>query len=280
MATKLKPRPFVKMYATGNDFVLLNTLSWTLASPAKAARTILQRPMGIGGDQLLVLSKSRRKDADFKLQFYNPDGSEAEMCGNGIRATAKYIFDNALTRKKVVSIETKSGFREVQQKGKQYIANMGEPAVKGKEIGINLNGRVINRPLKMEGREFRITCCGIGNPHCVVFIENPKEFPVIKYGPMIEHYHAFPRRINVEFAEAHTNSEIELRVWERGTGETMGCGTGACAAVVAGVLNGQTGRDVTVQMPGGKVKVTWDRTTKEVTLAGPAQTLFEGTFPF
>ncbi|MBI2343813.1 MAG: diaminopimelate epimerase [Deltaproteobacteria bacterium] len=277
MASKTKPRPFVKMYATGNDFILLDALGWTLAVPQKTAKALLNRPFGIGGDQLLLLTKSRRKDTEFKAQFFNPDGGEAEMCGNGIRAIAKYIFDNNLSRKKIIPFETKGGMRTVQQRGKHYVVNMGEPAVKGKEIGINLNGRVINRPLKMEGREFRITCCGLGNPHCVIFIERPKEFPVIKYGPMIETYHAFPRRINVEFAEVLSNTEIDMRVWERGTGETFGCGTGACATVIAAVLNGLTDREVSVNMPGGKVNVTWDRTSNEVTLAGPAQQLFSGT---
>lgn len=277
MAVKLKPRNFVKMYATGNDFILLDCLNWTLPTPGRTARQLLSRPEGVGGNQLIVLSKSRRKEADFKMQAFNPDGSEAEMCGNGIRALAKYLFDNTLVRKKTVTIETAAGHRIVTLNGKQYVVNMGIPAVKGKEIGVNLNGRIINRPLKMEGREFRITCCGIGNPHCVVFVDNPKEFAVAKYGPLIEHYHAFPRRVNVEFAEVISDNEIVMRVWERGTGETLGCGTGACATAVAGVLNGRTGRDVTVNMPGGKVKVVWDRASGEITLAGPAQTIFSGT---
>jgi diaminopimelate epimerase len=277
MATKTKERAFHKMYATGNDFVLIDSLSWTLASPGKLARSLLSRPMGIGGDQLIVLSKSRKKDADFKMQTYNPDGGEVEMCGNGIRALAKYILDNKITQKKNLSIETGGGIRSVKQHGKQYIVNMGEPQIKGKEMGINLNGRVINRPLKMEGREFRITCCGMGNPHCVIFVDNPKEFPVDRFGPLIENYHAFPRKINVEFVEVVDKDEVDMRVWERGTGETQGCGTGACAVVVASVLNGQTGREAVIHMPGGKVKVTWDRKSNEITLAGPAQKLFSGS---
>lgn len=280
MATaKTKSKVFVKMYATGNDFVLLDLIGTTLQHPVKTSRMICDRRTGVGADQLLVLTKSRLKEADFRMQAFNPDGSEAEMCGNGIRCTAKYIFDHKLVRTKAVRIETLGGVKVAVPLTKGNISvDMGEPAVKGKEIGISLNGRVINRPLKMEGREFRITCCGIGNPHCVIFIDNPTDFPVKKFGPMIETYHAFPRRINVEFAEAVSRSEVVMRVWERGTGETSGCGTGACATVVAGVLNGRTDRDVIVKMPGGDVHVKWDRETNHIFLIGPAGTSFSGQF--
>lgn len=277
MTAKPKAREFQKMYATGNDFVLLDALRWTPVAPNKIARQLLNRPLGVGGDQLLLLTKSRRKEGDFKAQFFNPDGSEAEMCGNGIRALAKYIFDHKLTAKKTIAFETISGFRSVRQHGKNYIVNMGAPAIKGKEIGINLNGRVINRPLKMEGREFRITCSGFGNPHCVIFVDRLKEFPVDKFGPMIEHYHAFPRRINVEFVELVGDNEVNMRVWERGTGETQGCGTGACAVAVASVMNGHATGEMTINMPGGKVGVEWDRKANEIILTGTAQQLFAGS---
>ncbi len=277
MATKTKPYDFVKMYATGNDFVLIDCLKQSLKLTNPITRGLLNRTTGVGGDQLLILSKTRRKGADFRMQAFNPDGSEAEMCGNGIRCLAKYIFDNKLTRKKTVVIETKGGHRTVKYYARQYVVNMGEPQVKGKDIGINLNGRVINRPLKMDGREFRITCSGLGNPHCVVFVDDPASFPVTKFGPMIEVYHAFPRRINVEFAEVIDRNNVQMRVWERGTGETKGCGSGACAVAVAGVLNGTTDREVNIQMPGGKLKVVWDRKSNEITLTGSAQTVFNGT---
>lgn len=276
MATKKKARPFVKMYATGNDFVVLESMSGPLSSPKSTAKSICNRATGIGCDQLLVLQKSRRKEVDFKMQAFNPDGSEAEMCGNGIRCVAKHVFDSKLSKKKTIAIETKGGIKTITQKAKQYVVNMGEPAVKGKDIGVNLNGRIINRPLKMDGKEFRITCVGMGNPHCVVFIENVPDFPVAKFGPMIETYHAFPKKINVEFVEAMNEKEIQFRVWERGTGETSGCGTGACAAAVAGVLNGQTERTVTIKMPGGNLKINWDRPSNEITMTGPAETVFSG----
>lgn len=272
-----KDRNFVKMHATGNDFVILDCLNWTLATPRATAKALLNRRLGIGGDQLLIFSKSRRKQTDFRMQAFNADGSEAEMCGNGIRCLAKFVFDRGLSKKKQITIETKGGVHGAERLGKLYKINMGEPRVKGKEIGVNLNGRIINRPLKMEGRELRITCCSMGNPHCVVFIENPDTFPVTKFGPLIENYHAFPRRINVEFAEALSRTDIAMRVWERGTGETPGCGTGACATAVAGVLNGLTDREVSIKMPGGSVKVFWDRESNEVSLTGPAQFVFAGT---
>lgn len=278
-AAKTKPKAFVKMYASGNDFVVLDLIGTTLQHPIKTARHMCDRKTGIGADQLLVLTKSRMRDADYRMQAFNPDGSEAEMCGNGIRCVAKYIFDQKLVKTKTARIETLGGVKVAQPMPKgNYSVDMGEPAIKGKEIGISLNGRVINRPLKMEGREFRITCCGMGNPHCVIFLDNPTDFPVKKFGPMIETYHAFPKRINVEFCEAVSRNEIVMRVWERGTGETDGCGTGACATVVAGVLNGRTDRDVLVKMPGGDVKVKWDRESNHIFLTGSAGFSFRGEF--
>lgn len=277
MAQRSQARPFVKMYATGNDFVIFDMRGWTLQHPGRTARQLCNRSTGIGADQLLLISTTRRKDGDFKMQAFNADGSEAEMCGNGIRCVAKYLFDRKDVKKKSVSIETLGGFYSVTPTGKQYRVNMGVPKLKGKEIGVSLNGRIINRPLRMEGRELRITCCGVGNPHCVIFVENPQDFPVTKFGPLVETYHAFPRRINVEFARTVSPNEIEMRVWERGTGETRGCGTGACAVAIAAVLNGHAERDVEVKMPGGTVKVNWDRETHEVHLTGPAELVFAGS---
>lgn len=276
-AKKTKTYPFVKMYATGNDFVVFNGMKSNLVTTSRLTRGILNRTTGIGGDQLLIIGKSRLKGADFRMQAFNPDGSEAEMCGNGIRCVTKHLFDKKLTKKKQVMIETLGGIREGRLEGKMYRINMGPPQLKGKEIGVNLSGRIINRPLRMEGREFRITCCGMGNPHCVVFVEDPANFAVEKFGPQIETYHAFPRRVNVEFAEPISRKEINMRVWERGTGETQGCGTGACAVAVAGVLNGHTDRDVSIKMPGGTVKVTWERKSNEITLSGPASVVYEGS---
>ncbi|MBI4366633.1 MAG: diaminopimelate epimerase [Deltaproteobacteria bacterium] len=275
MATngKGKLRPFHKMYATGNDFIIFDCQKALIDQPNKVARQLLHRRNGIGGDQLLLIRKSRV--ANFRMQAFNPDGSEAEMCGNGVRCVGKYLFDTGLG-KKVVTIETLGGVREVKSHGNTYRVDMGEPKLKGKEIPVNLNGRIINRPLKLEGREFRVTCISVGNPHCVIFVDDPETFPVEKYGPLIENFHIFPRRTNVEFARATSPAEVELRVWERGTGETEGCGTGACATGVAAVLNGLADRKVAVNQRGGKVTVEWDRDTNHVYLMGPAQLQFTG----
>ncbi|MBI2345819.1 MAG: diaminopimelate epimerase [Deltaproteobacteria bacterium] len=272
--SKVKARPFAKMYATGNDFIIFDCTAGLIEAPGKVARQLCQRRTGVGADQLLLIRKSRT--ADFRMQAFNPDGSEAEMCGNGIRCVGRYIFDHSLTQKKAVTIETLGGIREVKCHANQYRVDMGEPRLKGKEIPVNLNGRIINRPLKLEGRELRITCVSVGNPHCVIFVEDPREFPVEKLGPMIEHFHLFPRRTNVEFARPLSAQEIELRVWERGTGETDGCGTGACATGIAAVLNGLTERKVAIEQRGGKVTVEWDRDTNHVFLQGPAQVQFTG----
>lgn len=271
---KPKPRPFVKMYATGNDFIVFECLKTLIDTPNKVAKVLCHRRNGIGADQMLLIRKSRV--ADFRMQAFNPDGSEAEMCGNGIRCVGKYIFDNGLSSKRVVSIETLGGVREVKAHASQYRVDMGEPKLKGKEIPVHLNGRIINRPLKLEGREFRVTCLSVGNPHCVIFVDDPASFPVEKYGPLIENFHIFPRRTNVEFARAGTRDEVELRVWERGTGETDGCGTGACATGVAAVLNGLAERKMAINQQGGKVTVEWERDSNHVFLQGPAQVQFTG----
>jgi diaminopimelate epimerase len=264
------------MVATGNDFVLFDCMKWKPEKPNSLARQILNRRYGIGGDQMLLVMASRK--ADFKMQAFNPDGSEAEMCGNGIRCVGRYVATSGLTRKKEFTIETLAGIKTLKGTSKTFTVDMGEPKMKGKEIPVNLSGRIINRPLKMESKEFRITCLSMGNPHAVIFMEDLANFQVSKFGPMIETFHIFPRKTNVEFANAISDKEIQMRVWERGTGETDGCGTGACAVALAGVLNGHTGRHVTISQPGGKVEVHWDKDNNHVYMSGPAETLYTGTF--
>ncbi len=276
MATKTKPRTFIKMVATGNDFVLFDCMKWKPEKPNSLARQVLNRRYGIGGDQLLLVMASRK--ADFKMQAFNPDGSEAEMCGNGIRCVGRYLATSGITKKKEFTVETLAGVKTLKGTSKTFTVDMGEPKMKGKEIPVNLSGRIINRPLKMESKEFRITCLSMGNPHAVIFVEDLPNFQVSRFGPMIETFHIFPRKTNVEFANAISDKEIAMRVWERGAGETDGCGTGACAVALAGVLNGHTGRHVTVSQPGGKVEVNWDKDNNHVYMSGPAETLYTGTF--
>lgn len=275
VSSKPKGRPFTKMYGAGNDFVILPCIGFRPASVPKLGRDLCDRRRGVGADQLLLIYKSHK--ADFKLQIINPDGSEAEMCGNGIRCAAKFATDEKLTQKREISFETLAGIKVVKALGKHsFRVDMGEPIMKGKDIPVNLSGRIINRPLKTELKEFRITCLSMGNPHCVIFVDDLDSCPVEKFGPYLENYHSFPKRINVEFVNVVSQGEIKMRVWERGAGETDGCGTGACAAAVASVLNGFTGREVVVGQKGGKVNVDWDKKTGSVFLTGTAEIIFRG----
>ncbi len=262
------------MHGLGNDVVLFDCTKNIFANPTHIARKLLNRHTGIGGDQLVLLTKSRK--ADFGMRIFNNDGSEAEMCGNGIRCLARYIKDAKLSVKKELKIETPAGIRGARFIGNAVEADMGEPQMKGKDIPVNLSGRIINRPLKIESKDFRITCVSIGNPHCVVFHEDVANFDVKRFGPLLENYHLFPRRINVSFVNVVSKNELSMRIWERGAGETRSCGTAACAATVAGVLNGFAERKVTIIQPGGKLEVEWSRKDNHIYLKGPAETVFKG----
>ncbi|MFA4874478.1 MAG: diaminopimelate epimerase [bacterium] len=267
-------RPFVKMQGIGNDAIVFDCLKSAIANPVHAARKLCNRHLGIGADQLLLLTKSRK--CDFGMRIFNADGSEAEMCGNGIRCLARYIKDEGLSTKKELLIETLGGPRKVKLTGKLVEVDMGEPIMKGKDIPVNLSGRIINRPLKTETKEFRITCLSMGNPHCITFHDNMENLPVDRYGPLLETYHIFPKRVNVSFVNVVSRNEIQMRVWERGAGETLACGTAACAAAVASVLNGFTDRTVTVALPGGKLEIDWNQKDNHVYMRGPAEEVFRG----
>jgi diaminopimelate epimerase len=263
------------MHGLGNDFVFVDGRKFKVPNPKKTAKSLCDRRLGIGADQLLILGKSRK--ADFRMEIYNADGSSVEMCGNGIRCLAKYVIDEKLASKGEVRVETPAGVQSVKalSRGK-FQVDMGEPVLKGKEIPVNLSGRVINRPIRVDGKEFRVTCLSMGNPHCVIFVDDPAAYPVEKLGPMIERHNLFPRRTNVEFVKVHSDGEIEMRVWERGAGETLACGSGACAAAVASILNGFTDRKVEVRLRGGILQIEWNRETGHVLMTGPAETVFKG----
>ena len=266
---------FTKMQGIGNDAIVLNVLKGSLpASPMHLARKLCNRHTGIGADQLLFLTKSRKYD--FGMRIFNADGSEAEMCGNGIRCLARYIKDQKLSAKKGLTIETAAGPRAVTFRGKVIEVDMGEPIMRGRDIPVNLSGRVVNRPLKIDTKDFRITCLSVGNPHCIIFQEKLDEFPIAQFGPLLEQHNIFPRRANISFVNVLSKTEMQVRVWERGSGETRGCGTAACAAAVGGVLNGFTDRKVTVQMPGGKLDIEWDAKSNHILLRGPAEPVFSG----
>lgn len=269
-------RNFTKMQALGNDFVFLDATKTKIALTPKQIRAISNRRLGIGADQVLVLSKSRK--ADFKMVIYNADGGQVEMCGNGLRALARFVKDKKLSSKKLVTVETKAGIQETSFVSKNKIrVDMGSPMLKGKQIPVNLSGRVINRPLRMEGRDFRITCVSVGNPHCVIFVNDVDAYPVTTFGPMLENHNIFPKRTNVGFVQALDKKRFKLRVWERGTGETLACGSGACAAAVAGVLNNYTERNVVVDLKGGRLDIHWDINNDHVYMMGTADKVFDGT---
>lgn len=273
-ATRTRKWPFLKIYGGGNDFIIFNCLERGIPSPPKAAKRLCSRRTGIGADQLLLIRKSR--NAHFRMQIFNSDGSEAETCGNGLRAGMKFLQCNGLTRAREIAFETLGGIKIVRALGKNFRVDMADPVMKGKEIPVNLSGRIVNRPLKIENKEFRVTCLSVGNPHCVIYTDNLDAFPLTTYGPILETYPIFPKKINVEVVQVMGREQIKMRVWERGVGETDGCGSGACASVVSSVLNGFTGRKVTVDQRGGRVLVDWDVKSSHIFLTGPAEISFIG----
>jgi diaminopimelate epimerase len=266
---------FTKMHGAGNDFIVVDARKYKIPNLKKFAKEYCDRRFGVGADQVLLLGKSRK--ADFRMDIYNADGSVVGMCGNGLRCLAKYVRDAKFTTKSDITVETPSGIQTARILSKTKVrVDMGAPILKGKQIPVNLSGRVINRPLRLDGKEIRGTCVGMGNPHCVIFVDDPKTYPVEKVGPQLEKHHLFPQRTNVEFVRAVTPKLLEMRVWERGAGETLACGSGACAAAVAAVLNNQAGREVTVKLPGGSLEIEWRREDDHVYLTGAAETVFKG----
>lgn len=271
---------FTKMHGLGNDFVLVDCRERELPAPSFYATRLCNRRSGIGADQLLLLCTS--ETADFRMQIYNADGSEVEMCGNGIRCLAKYIWDRGISDKPVLNIETLAGVIRPEMADGMVRVDMGEPVFAPENIPVNIglqSGQkppVIDYPLRTKDREFKATFVSMGNPHAVIFLdEDVSSFPVEVYGPEIEHSPIFPKRINVEFINIRSKNELNFRVWERGAGETMACGTGASAAGVAAMLKGLTDRKVIVHLPGGELGIEW-RENNHVYMTGPAVEVFEG----
>ncbi len=281
------------MQGIGNDFVLIdcreNDLGIQNSEFEIVAKHLCNRRFGIGADQLLVLCPSRI--ADFKMRIFNADGSEVEMCGNGIRCLAKYIWDRNISDKEVLQIETLAGIIKPEKAGEMVKVDMGEPIFDPEKIPVKIDegsnpplppfskgGRrgIIDYPLKIEDREFKITCVSMGNPHAVIVVKDILDFPVAYYGPLIENHPIFPKRTNVEFIEVLNPSEITMHVWERGSGETMACGTGASAATVASHIKGLTERAATVHLLGGDLFIEW-AADNHIYMAGPAEKVFEGT---
>ncbi len=265
---------FTKMHGLGNDFILTDAIKQEVPPLSTFCKKYSDRRFGIGFDQALILYPSRV--ADFKMEIYNADGSQVEMCGNGIRCLAKYIWDRGLSDRDELAIETLAGIIKPVKAGDLIQVDMGEPTLDGPSIPVNLDGRIKGYLLKIMDRDFAITCVSMGNPHAVIFLEEIQSFPVEKYGPLIENHALFPKRINVEFVKVADKKEIDVRVWERGAGETLACGTGACASAVAAYLNGFIDRKVTVHLPAGDLQINWSEEDNHVYMTGPAVEVFSG----
>jgi diaminopimelate epimerase len=274
---------FTKMHGAGNDYVYVNCFEETIReNVAELARQISDRHTGVGGDGLILICPSERGDA--RMRMYNADGSEAEMCGNGVRCVAKYVYDHGIARDEELKIETGRGVLTLQvfpENGRvqQVRVNMGSPILAADRIPTTLPGDPpVNARLEVAGLSLDVTCVSMGNPHCVTFVDELNDDWVLRVGPLVEAHPAFPRRVNAEFIKVISPREMQMRVWERGSGETQACGTGACAAAVAGVLNGRTERKVLCHLPGGDLTLEWSE-SGDVFMTGPAVEVFSGVWP-
>lgn len=271
---------FWKMHGLGNDYVVIDNRGKALNDEElpNLAVKICKRRFGIGADGLLLVYPSKK--ADVKMRIFNSDGSEAEMCGNGIRCLAKYCFENGLVRKTSLLVETLAGVKVLDLKVegdtvKFVRVNMGSPSFKPEEIPVEWNDTFIDKPIHVGGTTLKATALSMGNPHCVIFVRNVENYPVETVGPLLENHELFPKRTNVEFVQVASRSLLKVRVWERGVGETMACGTGACASVAAAKVLGKIDEAVTVKLPGGELKVECRHGA--LFMEGPAEKVFEGT---
>lgn len=271
---------FTKMQGLGNDYVYVNCFQETVENPEEAAKKVSDRHFGIGSDGLILIKPS--DVADFEMDMYNADGSRGAMCGNGIRCVAKYVYDYGLTDKTSITVDTPSGIKYLDltiQNGKavQIRVNMGAPILEAAAIPI-VSGKeqVINEPVQVDGETYRITGVSMGNPHAVTYIEDVQGLEIEKIGPKFEFHPCFPDRVNTEFVKVLDDHTVEMRVWERGSGETLACGTGACAVAVSSILNEYTKDEVTVKLLGGDLKIYWDRKENLVYMTGPAEVVFDG----
>lgn len=271
---------FTKMHGCGNDYVYINGFTNKIENPNKLSEIVSNRNFGIGSDGLIVINPS--DVADFKMSMYNADGSEGKMCGNGIRCVAKYVYDNKMTDKTTITVETLSGIKTLvlnveDEKVKTVRVNMGTPILNSKDVPVvSDKEQVIDEPVRINDKEYRITCVSMGNPHAVTFIDDTDSLEIEKIGPLFENNEIFPDRVNTEFIQVVDRNNIKMRVWERGSGETLACGTGACASVVACVLNGLTENKVTVSLLGGDLFIEYNQEENVVYMTGPATISFTG----
>ncbi len=284
---------FTKMHGIGNDYVYVNCFRETVENPAEVAVTVSDRHFGIGSDGLILIKPS--EIADFEMDMYNADGSRGRMCGNGIRCVAKYVYDYGLTDRTRISVATGSGIKYLDltvEDGKVALVrvDMGAPILVPEQIPVAMEqtgvagsacreaacGEVVDQPIAVNGAVYQMTCVSMGNPHCIVCVDDVDGLDIEKIGPHFEKHPCFPDRVNTEFIKVIDRSTVQMRVWERGSGETWACGTGACAVAVACILNGWTEDIVTVRLRGGDLRIEWDRAKNTVFMTGPATVVFDG----
>lgn len=269
------------MHGAGNDYIYINGATNHIENPSQLAIELSNRNFGIGSDGLVLILPS--ETCDFRMQMFNSDGSESEMCGNATRCIGKYVYDNGLTSKKEITLETKAGVKYItlldgDTKSRRVTVDMGEPILDPVLIPVNINAKpVLNEPLVIDGKTWEISCVSMGNPHAVIFTKGIKDFDLPTLGPKFENNSIFPRRTNTEFIEVINRKTLNMRVWERGAGETLACGTGACAATVASILNNYTDRKITIHLLGGDLEIEWRESDNHVYMTGDAVTVFEGT---
>ncbi len=271
---------FTKMHGLGNDYVYIDCINQDIENESSLARFVSNRHFGIGSDGLILICKS--KIADFKMRMFNSDGTEAEMCGNGIRCVGKFVYDKKLTEKDVITVETLAGIKTLVLNTKEgsvetVQVDMGKPILEPEKIPVISNENPVkNLKIRADDKEFIFTCVSMGNPHAITVVENIKDFNLHKYGKIVETASQFPKKTNVEFIEIIDKKNIKMRVWERGAGETLACGTGACATAVACHLNKITERKVNIELLGGTLNINWDENNNHVYMTGPATSVFEG----
>lgn len=271
---------FTKMHGIGNDYIYINCFETVVEDPEALSRQLSDRHTGVGSDGLVLIMPS--EVADFRMRMFNPDGSESPMCGNATRCIGKYVFDKGLTQKKELTLETKSGIKQLQlqiEQGKvtQVCVDMGEPILSATDIPVKFPFKqVIDEPVDFQPEHYNITCLSMGNPHTIIFNSDIDSLDLVYIGKKVELSDMFPDRTNVEFVEILSPQQANVRVWERGTGETQACGTGACAVLVAGVLTGRLERKATIALPGGELQIEWNPQNNRVYMTGEAVTVFEG----
>lgn len=271
---------FTKMQGAGNDYIYVNCLEQTVENPQEVSKFVSDRHFGIGSDGLVLILPSQK--ADFRMRMFNSDGSESEMCGNAIRCVGKYVYDNRLTDKTTVSVETLAGIKILEctaEDGKVKLVrvDMGEPILVPANIPVKSDkDRFISQPVTVGSETYKVTCVSMGNPHAVTYVEDVINFPLEAVGPFMETHELYPRKINAEFVQIVDRNTLKMRVWERGAGETLACGTGACAVLVASVLNGVSERKAVIKLLGGDLTIEWNEKDNHVYMTGPAVKVFDG----